>query len=89
MVLALDPDGQAPVQRREAGGVLVGEFAPQLGTAGAEEAFDFPFSLGLERPGVDQGDTKFGADERKLVGAVIGAVVNVMCPVALCGGRPI
>ena len=85
VVFALDPQGQAPIQRCQTGGVPVGEFGGELGAAGAEEALDFPFSLGLERPGVDQRYTELGADQRKLVGSVIRTVINVMCPVALCG----
>jgi hypothetical protein len=85
VILALDPHGQASVQGREAGGVAVAELGDQLGATGPEEALDFAFSLGLERSGVDQRDTEFGADQRKLVGAIIGAVVDVMCRVRLCG----
>ena len=51
-------------------------FGDQLGATGAEEALDLSLALGLEWAGMDQGDTESGADHGKLVGTVIGTVVN-------------
>jgi hypothetical protein len=36
---------------------------------------------------LDQRDTELGADQRQMLGAVIGSVVDVMCRVRLCGKR--
>jgi hypothetical protein len=36
-------------------------------------------------PGMDQGDAELGAHQGQVAGAVVGAVVDVMCRVRLCG----
>ena len=46
------------------------------GAKGAEESLDFSLSGGLIGAGMDEGDAEFRAHERKLLGAVVGAVVD-------------
>lgn len=43
-------------------------------------------SLWRKRSGVDEGHAEFGADEREMAGAIGGAIVDVLCPVRICGG---
>ena len=77
VILALDPRLEASIQRGERSGVLPRQAGEQLCADRFEPAFDFPFSLGPVRAGMNQGDTELGADQGQVLGAVIRPVIDV------------
>ena len=77
MVLALDIGPQPSVQRGEARRVLGREVTHKLRAHGAEPAFHFALALRAMGPGVDEGHTELGAHQRQVLGAVVGAVVDI------------
>ena len=77
VVLALDPGPQPAIERVEASSVGVGERRQQLHAYRPKPALLLSLALGLVRPGVDQRDAELGADQREVVRAIGGAVVDV------------
>ena len=77
MVFAFQVGPQAAVEGLDAGGVGGREGAEQLPADGAEEPFDLALARRLMGPGVDEGDAELGADQRQVLGSIVGAVVDV------------
>ena len=77
VVLALDPGPQPAIEGVEALERRLGERREELHAHRAEPALLLALALWLIGPGVDEGDAELGADEREVVRAEGGAVVDV------------
>ena len=77
VVFALDPGGERAVERVERGELLGLQQRQELHAHGAEPALHLPLALRGVGLGVDERDAELGADDRELLGAEGGAIVDV------------
>ena len=77
VIFGLDPTPEPGVERFEAFEIVLGEHGQKLHPHGAKPTFLFSFALRLVGASVDERDAELGADEREVLRAVGGAVVDV------------
>src|SRR5690606_6695765 len=77
VIFAFGPGPQPAVEGFKRSGIGGGEGREELRAYGPEPAFELPFSLRLIGTRVDERDTELGAHERKMMRAIVRAIVNV------------